>query len=98
MPRREVSCEATQQEAPGATNVLRDDPPYARQHAGFFANRGAAQISATRTEHLSTMWTGPSRMEPSATGVTACYLAVHNVDSSFSQDRPAEYAHAKRRT
>jgi hypothetical protein len=37
-------------------------------------------------------------MEPFATGATACYFAVHNVDSSFPHHRPAEYAQAKRRT
>lgn len=98
MLRHEVSREATHQEAPGATIVLRDDLTYARQHAGFSRRARAAQISATRTEQLPTMWTGTSKIELSATGLTACYLAVHNVDSSFSHDRPAQYAPAKRRT
>jgi hypothetical protein len=98
MQRRKVSGEATHQEAPGAAIVLRDVPTYARQHAGFSLIERAAQIAATRTEQLPTMWTGASRMAPSATGVTACYLAVHNADSSFSHDRPAQYAPAKRRT
>lgn len=94
---RKVSCEATPQEALGATIVLRDDPTYAQQHVEFSLIDRAAPISATRTEQLPTMWTGTSKMEPSATGVTACYLAVHNVDSSFSHARPAQYAPAKRR-
>ena len=98
MQRRKVSGEATHQEAPGATIVLRDVPTYARQHAGFSLIDRVAQIAATRTEQLPTMWTGASKMERSATGVTAYYLAVHNVDSSFSHDRPAQYAPAKRRT
>ena len=97
MPRRKVSCEATHQEAPGATIVLRDDSTYARQHAGF-SLIAAAQISTTRIEQLPTMWTGASKMETSATDVRARYLAVHNVDSSFSHNRPAEYAPEKRRT
>ncbi len=58
MLRHEVSREATHQEAPGATIVLRDDLTYARQHAGFSRRARAAQISATRTEQLPTMWTG----------------------------------------
>jgi hypothetical protein len=98
MPRRKVRGAAAHQEAPGAMIVLRDDPTYARRHAGFSRIERATPISATRTEQLSTLWTGTSQLERSATDVTACYLAVHNVDSSFTHHRPAQYAHAKRRT
>jgi hypothetical protein len=98
MPRRKVSCEATHQEAPGATIAAQDKATYVRQHAAFCTSRPPAGLSATRTEQLPTMWTGTSKMEPSATTVTAHNLAVHNVDSSFSQDRLAQYAPAKRRT
>jgi hypothetical protein len=98
MPRRKVSGEATHQEAPGATIVAPDKATYVRRHAAFSPSRPPAGLSATRREQLPTMWTGASRLAPSATEVTACSLAVHNVDSSFSQDRPAPYAPARRRT
>jgi hypothetical protein len=98
MLRRRVNCEATHQEAPGATIVPRDELTYARQHAAFSRIDRTAQVSATRTEQLSTLWTGTPTMEPCALRAAACYLAVHNVDSSFSQDRPVQDAQAKRRT
>ncbi len=98
MPQRKVSGEATHQEAPGATIVRPDDSTSARQHAGFSLIDRAAPMSATRTEQLPTLWTEQSKREPSATSATACYPAFHNVDSSFSHHRPAEYAHGKRRT
>src|SRR5512139_2026320 len=96
MPRRKVSGAATHQEAPGATSAAPDKATYVRQHATFRPSRPPASRSATRTEQLPTRWTGASPLAPSATEVTACSLAVHHVDSSFSQDRPAQYAPAKR--
>ena len=97
MPWRKGGGAVTHQEAPGATIVLRDDSTYARRHAGL-SLVAAAQSSATPPEQLPTLWTGTSNMAASATAVTACYLAVHNVDSSFAQHRAVESAPAKRRT
>ena len=94
-----MTREATHQEAAGATIAQRDKATYARQHEAFSHVGIAVGISATRAGAAAhSVDGGSARPQPPAIEVATCYTAVHNVDSSFSQHRAAEYAPAKRRT
>jgi len=65
----------------------------------FFHLEIAVGLSATRAGAAAHSVDGDTAQpQHRATHVAACHPAVHNVDSSFSQHRAAEYAPAKRRT
>lgn len=94
-----MAPEATRQEAAGAAITRRDKATYAQQHEAFSQIEIAVGISATPVGAAAHSVDGDSaRPKPPATEVATCYIAVHNVDSSFSHHRAAEYAKAKRRT
>jgi hypothetical protein len=65
----------------------------------FSKSSGRPALLPRAQEQLSHSVDGDTaRLKHRATHGAACHPAVHNVDSSFSQHRPAQYAQAKRWT